>query len=64
MWPDLDKHPVLHNRIITSIAALPFIGWLSGIPTLMVITSIIAGIAALPYFAVLADREHQDKHKH
>jgi len=61
MGPDLDKHPALHNRIITAIALLPFIGWLSGIPTVMVITSVIAGVAALPYFAVLAEKEHQDK---
>lgn len=43
------------------ICALPVLGWLTGHPTIMVICMVLAAIAALPYFADLAQAESNSK---
>lgn len=59
MSPDINS-PV-HHCLIIFACVLPFIGFLSGNPTAMVITMIIGGLIAIPYFAVLAQAEHKER---
>lgn len=61
MSPDINS-PV-HHFLIIFACVLPFIGFLSGSPTAMVITLIIGGLIAMPYFAVLAQAEHEERRK-
>ncbi|MAO41155.1 MAG: hypothetical protein CMK70_13440 [Pseudohongiella sp.] len=57
MFPDINANPKLHNTILNVLMALPLLGLMSGKPTLMITTTVIAGIGAIPYFAAMAGEE-------
>lgn len=57
----LDVNSPIHSRVMNLACVLPFIGSLSGNPTAMITTMVLGGLIAMPYFAVLAEAEEEER---